>query len=161
MTMIHNDLSPTEQRNAEICAMHKNGASYHHIAHTYNLSVEAVRGVCLKDQFLSQREQRKQNHSDLKEDTNLYVLMVEHNRFYRKQGGLSALPLRSYNRVCHFWRVKGNNGYPTVEFFLQLPVGEFAAMRNVGEGIMSFITTVQDNYKKTHNFGGDSRGQRL
>ena len=34
-------------------------------------------------------------------------------------------------------------------------------MRNVGEGIMSFITTVQDNYKKTHNFGGDSRGQRL
>lgn len=36
MTMIHNELSPMEQRNAEICAMHKNGASYHHIAHTWH-----------------------------------------------------------------------------------------------------------------------------
>lgn len=161
MTMIHNDLTPMEQRNADICAMHKNGASYHHIAHKYNLSVEAVRGVCLKDKFLSEREQRKQNHSGLKEDTDLYVLMVEHNRFYRKQGGLSALPLRSYNRVCHFWQIKGNDGYPTVEFFLQLPIDEFAAMRNVGEGVISFITAVQENYKRSYNYGGDSLGQRL
>ena len=161
MTTIHNTISPLEQRNREICAMHKDGASYHHIAHTYNLSVEAVRGVCLKEQFLSQREQRKQNHSDLMQDTDLYMLMVEQNHFHREQGGLSALPLRSYNRVCHFWRTQGNNGYPTIEFLLHLPMEEFAAMRNVGISIVSFITAVQDNYKKTHNFGGDSHGQCL
>lgn len=161
MTMIPNVISPLEQRNSEICAMRNGGSSYHHIAHTYGLSVEAVRCVCLKEQFLSQREQRKRNHSELMQDTDLYILMVEQNHFHREQGGLSALPLRSYNRVCHFWRTKGHSGYPTIEFFLHLPIWEFSAMRNVGEGVISFITTVQDNYKRTHYSGGDSLGQRL
>lgn len=81
------------------------------------------------------------------EDTDLYVLMVERNRFHRSHGELSAVPLQAYNRVRQFWKMQGNSGFPTIDFFLHLPLEEFASMRNVGKSILSFVAAVQDNYE--------------
>ena len=161
MTTTYSDHSPLEQRNAEICALRNGGASYPHIAHTCSLSVEAVRGICLKDQFIKQREQRKQNQSELKEDTDLYVLMVEQNRIYREQGGCAGLPLQSYHQVLQFWPKQGHSGFPPIEFLFDLPLEEFAKKRGVGRNILSFIVSVRESLGKPYSKGDDNHGQCL
>ena len=132
-------------RNAEIYALKQQGITQAQLACQYGLSPEWIRRICEDHERRSRRSERIASGKIEKEDTDLYLLLVEKNAFIAPSGCASEMPLQAYHCVCRKWHQDGNDGYPTLEYYRRMTEEEIKAIPGVGKVIEAFIGRVKED----------------
>ena len=137
-------LEDSKQRNAEIYRLKQQGVTQATLARQFGLSPEWIRRICEEQERHEGRAERIALGSREKEDTDLYILLVEKNAYDATAGRKSKTPLQAYHCVWRKWHRDGNEGYPTPEYFQELTEEEIQAIPGVGKAIESFLKKVQE-----------------
>ncbi len=126
-----------EARDKKIRMRREAGETYASIAKDYGLSRERIRGIC----------KGKTHEEDGKEGTVLFRYLTETNAILCVNGKKSNVPLLAYEVVLREWLIEGNDGYPTMEFFLNLTEHHIMRIPGGGKTISSFIAKAQSRWE--------------